>query len=478
MHGLRIPPCETGAIYRGSDGAVGTNPIDVAPAPRKPDHLAVASILLFGAAVPPLSPFEGVSRLRPGYTIMDGTETAYPMPDIQVEPSSDPSLQWAQIQPRLDRILIHAAEREGPLVLLFSGGVDSAILAARLRSITDREIVAVNYAFGDNDPEASLARVAAGRLGLTYLRIDADAAEDSPFSSPGTVYPTPFGDQSTDPTFRMANAVVRLGFPAGTLVIDGVGADGCFGLGLRLRQWDRVYGIPLIVRALAANLYRPAWFRASRLERTLRILARSSGLPPSAALIAQSPFAKSSFTTAPPSVFTELSDLLSDWVAGWAPESAHARAVAADLGLTCANVYAQKADPVLKRAGINVLHPFLEPDMVALALATVDDWSMLTPKAPLKWALSRYLPNEMVYRSKSGFIDTSLKPFADPQFRRALDEASRDGPIADIVSVKALAKAQKVLDSGRRLPPQTLNILWSAAFVSRWYRTAASVPSL
>jgi hypothetical protein len=58
-----------------------------------------------------------------------------------------------------------------------------------------------------------------------------------------------------------------------------------------------------------------------------------------------------------------------------------------------------------------MLYPFLENDMISMALRSTPHWQMEEPKAPLKQSLSRSIPRNMVYRPKSGFVDTKGEVF-------------------------------------------------------------------
>jgi len=69
----------------------------------------------------------------------------------------------------LDDSLVEVCPERNP-VLLFSGGVDSGLLAARVAALGWRDALLVNYSFGDADPESHMAEAMAKHLGLRFRR--------------------------------------------------------------------------------------------------------------------------------------------------------------------------------------------------------------------------------------------------------------------------------------------------------------------
>ena len=164
---------------------------------------------------------------------------------------------------------------------------------------------------------------------------------------------------------------------------------------------------------------------------------------------------------------------LNDWISGWMVGSLTQRVIAADLAMTCANIFAQKADPIFQQAGLNVFYPYLQKEVLCVALASIGHWRMDEPKAPLKQCLARFVPKDMVYRPKSGFVDPHGSVFYNHQFISFLREAvETNAPIVSMLHKKPLLKALDLLARKAPLPDQLLNCLWSITFLDRWYRTA------
>jgi len=469
---MRILPCETDGRYFDAHGRTSSRPADLAEPDAPVSDEALFSLLQFGAIVPPLAPWSGVQRMMPGYEY-HGTQPVGPLtpPPAHNISRAGPEQQADAVVEVLDRILLNQlGERDDPVVL-FSGGVDSGIVAARLRHLGYRHSVLVNYCFGDDDRESRLAEAMAAELGLQFVRILPARHTCACLAEPGLVYAHPFGDRSVIPTSDLALAVADRFAGEKRIVIDGTGADGAFGMCDKIRKWQRVERVPAMARKWASLGYGAAlWRMEGRAERVARICRRSTGMPLLSALLAINPLAGLLYRD---ETGHSVHSLLERWIGGWAGASFARQAVAGDLALICANTFAQKPKPILESAGHSVVYPFLDVEMVATALAAAERWQMHEPKAPLKRALARHVPGNMVYRPKSGFDGPGNDVFHAPEYIECLNAAAEpSGPIAHVIDKKRLNMACQLLSRGKSLPGQTLGLLWTIAFADRWYRTA------
>ena len=467
-----IPPCDTrGHFFDDSDRMVST-PCSLANENSQIDDEAVFSVLQFGAIIPPLSPWKGVHRLVPGFRY-HGTKMVCPVDLAKRKNIStlNAEQQADEIESLLDIILkTHIGEQRDP-VLLFSGGVDSGLIASRLAALGYRDSLLLNYSFGDNDTESKLAEAMANQLGLKFERVSGNRRPCSCLDDPGAIYPQPFGDHSTVPTSDLAYSVVERLSNQKRLILDGTGADGAFGMTAQIGSWERMSRIPQIAKKLAAFAYsKMLWYRTGRIEHVARILGRSTEMPLLSAILAQNPLAGTFYKK---DNRHSVDDLLERWIGGWAGDTSATRVVAADLALTCANTFAQKAQPILESGGHKLLYPFLEVEAVSMSLSSFPHWQMDEPKAPLKKSLARHVPHNMVFRPKSGFVDPRGKVFFDEEFIEHLrSKCEPTGPIAHMLEKKPILKSCGLLARSKPLPAQTLNLIWAVVFTDRWYRTA------
>ena len=451
----------TEAVFRDAAGRVSQNPNELVGANPAINLAGVCSVLQLGAIVPPWSPGVEIERLMPRGLLDAPTELAQ-KPVVDLDISSNMLVE------RIDAVL---APIEKP-VLLFSGGMDSGLLAARLAALGRDDAVLFHFSFGKCDAETRQAEAMARHFGLKLEICESSELDQlACLEEPGRIYPMPFADESTAAMFGLAGVVVERFGGEGVTVIDGTGADGAFGMGAKVRRWMKILKIPKAVRKMLGTPYGVgAWLRRGRLEYWPRLMERSCSISPLAACIAQNPLAGVLYSQ---DHSGEVCRTLDKWVRDEAGDDLMRGMVVADLGLTCANIFAQKGAPVLRGAGLTIAYPFLSDAVVELGLAVLEKDFSLMPKEILRMALKRQAPAELVDRQKSGFTDPAQSVFLSDGFLEILDAAMDDSaPIGDLLVKSNVARACRALRSGHLLAKQTMNCLWAIAFTDRWYRTA------
>lgn len=117
-------------------------------------------------------------------------------------------------------------------------------------------------------------------------------------------------------------------------------------------------------------------------------------------------------------------------------ESLHAELVATLAGMSIGGL--QRVDRVAAAHGIEARVPFLDLDVVELALALPPEWKLTTDERPAKWLLRRafdgWLPDEVLWRPKEQFGEGT-----------GMDDVLRDHYTAT-VSADDLAARADVLD--------------------------------
>lgn len=469
-----IQPCATHGIYVDSNGYTSSNLKNLTDLKLQVNDDAVLSVLQYGAIIPPLSPWLGIRRLLPGYKYF-GTDLVGPVELnklVKVSESSDLEYQADEVARLFDKILLRLIGDQKDPILMFSGGVDSGFLASRLAVLGYRDSLLLNYSFGERDEESRLAEAMAKRLNLKFERVSFKSNLCSCLKEPGSIYPQPFGDYSTVQALDLAYGVLHHSFGSKRLILDGTGADDAFGAFKIIDKWENVYKVPVLIRKIASSLYaKTLWHSEGSIEYYSRIFRRSLEMPMISAIWVQNPLEGIFYRR---NVSSLLDQLVVDWIGPWAGELQANRIVASDLALGCANVCAQKAIPILEAGGHTVSFPFLEKESVAMALAIASGtkWKMDEKKAPLKKSLARYIPREMVYRPKSGFTDPKQEVFYQKEFIEYLHSAVEStSPIGHLLIRKPILDACQFLENKKKLPCQTLNLLWAIVFTDRWYRT-------
>ena len=391
-----------------------------------------------------------------------------------IDPVTPRSLdeQIAILVSQLDELLIKCGE-QGPVVVLFSGGVDSGLIAARAAAVGLKETVLVNYSFGSTDGESSLAEQMAKHLGLKFVRIEDSGSGNEiaeVLNNAGRSYRYPFGDHSTMPTYALARAVTTQ-FSGGATVFDGTGADGAFGMFGKVRQWQRLYSIPIALRkagAMAYSLFR-LWEKNNKMEYYLRLLRRTSQFSFPLVTVAQNPLRGIGYRP-PSTALVELEASANNYLNCLPNAEPRAQIAAADLVWVCSPIFAQKTKSLFDGTALHIVYPFLLPPMVELALKA-RNWagSDEQPKWVLKAALARQVPADMVYRKKSGFVAPVEQKFKHRAFLEAFDKLlDSKSPLYGLVDQRFVQTIRQKLVDGNSLPSQTASFVWAAVFANSW----------
>lgn len=445
------------------------------------DVRAVFALLRYGAIPAPLTLYAQVARIPSGHAFrLSGTGEVdctplFRLSDLRRRNGGTPHPdQW--VSEALDATL---ARVPASTVLYFSGGVDSALLAARLHDLGRNDVRLVNYSFSPEDEESRLALRVAEHFGLEchQIRHDLGKVRDV-LERLGTDYSFPFGDLSAIPT----NILVHESLPfagASRAVLEGTGADGTHGLGADYRKWQWVYGIPRPLRRCADIAYRGLglWQSNSRVERAGRLLSRSAYLSVGHAFVAQNALQRVAYTT-PDEVQGELEGAVRTSIevmsAGTDPRD---QLSWLDLLWVCAGQMAPKSFDPLRARGIRPFYPFLQPSMVAVssALTWEEKCTAGEGKALLKRLLVRDVPHADVYRRKIGFTRPAHATFALASVQEYLHEVvlSRDNELLDYCRPEVVRRLVE-RSSRSSLGVGAYSFLWVLMFGSGWLRQTAA----
>lgn len=434
-----------------------------------PSLTAIQSLLVYGAVLPPLTPWQG--RLRGQVSDAYGSALATSREvfvDLRPTPASGDEMRSTATE-FLDAELTAAlASGRRPLVL-FSGGVDSALMAARLRVLGYDDTLLVHYQFNKHDDETPTARKMAKALGLELEVIERDDSGLSLLDQPGQTYPVPFGDLSALPTYELCAGLGRLVDPSEFVVFDGNGADGAFGLGGKISSLRKLVGLPSAALGVGSRAYAlHGWQMRGSWEYRMRVARRLSRLSPAGAVLAQN------------SLFDILyrAPDLAEIDAGWnrileqvVGRDLSDQVVLSDQAVTHPGTFAQKNLGPLEAQGFEVSYPFLTSDLVSLGLSHTAAFPATEAKAWMKQELAQHLPVELVYRPKRGFVEPEMTVFDTSEFQEHLEDALSGGVVNELLDLTNIRRMLNDTDRLGSLPHGHLNFLWVTIFTNRWFKT-------
>jgi asparagine synthetase B (glutamine-hydrolysing) len=443
---------------------------------------ALFALFQYGTIPAPLSLCDGVVRVPPGHVLKNRpgraliTLTPLPGPaDGSVRECAGTDSEVLLLQ-ALDTQLGQVPE---DAMLYFSGGVDSSLLASRLRRIGRSDITLVNFAFGAEDGEGRLAREIASHLRLRCEHILFDPGNVTALlERVGRDYSFPFGDDSTIPTNLLVHASIKALGP-GRTILEGTGADGGFGPVVRRPDlWQRLYAVPASVRRLLGASYR--WLRLWEHDpyvpkaRTLASLAhKSTCMQMEIAAVLSANALDGVAYCIPPDVREELGGVLGDPLRHWGKHlSLGERLALLDLIYVCAGRFAAKSFDPLRRAGMDPVYPFLEPALLRVSFRL--PWEEKTRgdegKVLLKRLLAREIPRELVYRRKSAFDAPLSSVLARPDVQAYFHDVvlSDWNPVLDFLEVGVVRHLIELCRESKPLELSARRFLWTILFLSVW----------
>jgi asparagine synthase (glutamine-hydrolysing) len=479
---VRVPFASPDQAYRWRSPTVSlfTNDLRLAVARQRLvlDPHGVYALLQYGAIPPPFTLFRGVERVLPGHearldsTLLTRLPQSAPLPVASASDDTE-----AALLARIDDVLLG---KRRPSAILFSGGVDSSLLALRIAAAGFKDVPLLNYAFGSDDPEAAHAARMATHLGMPLERIQpASEKAVSVLTRAAFEYSYPFGDYSTLPTNLLARATTAR-LPRGSEVVDGTGADGVFAVGWATQDVIRSRYEPLASLApwigkLAARFHAWSGLTVSdgRVASAARLIHRVTMMPPLlAAVISQNSLHGECFG-ARTETRTAVHDALMHMVTSLAPSTSLAdKATALDVALVCGGIFAAKDFDPLRHRGVDAVYPFLHPDVLGPSLAL--PWSTRCndgqPKAMLKRALARHVPADLVFRKKSGFRPRSHSAFSELDMRDFVHDCvlRRDSPLREFLNWKPVEHLYSRAFRAEPIHAKAYSLLWVLAFVGGW----------
>jgi asparagine synthase (glutamine-hydrolysing) len=357
---------------------------------------------------------KGVRKLPPGHRLsLDGSTlrvSRWWAPRVEVVRRGPE--EWAErLVHALGRAVRKRLMADVPLGAFLSGGLDSAVVAGLMAQSGPVKTFSIGFREPEWDESAGAAATAAHvRSEHRSFEVRPDAAEVLPLLV--RRFGEPFGDASAIPTYRMSKETSR----HVKVALSGDGGDELF-LGYRrydamrraatLRRW------PAPLLAAGALALRP--WRTNYGERVRRILdgAKSPLGEVYAGLV--------SVFTPPMRRALGLGEPVEDLVSGPFAERAGGAAESAawaDLHTYLPNDILVKVDIASMACGLEVRCPFLDAEVVDLALSMPEDVRM--GKAVVRRAFRGLLPPGALAAPKRGFgvplsawLRGELKPLLD-----------------------------------------------------------------
>lgn len=443
--------------------------------PAEIDAAAIAGYLGSGYARVPGSPFAGVHKVAPGELVTLDERGVHRHTYWQC-PIGDLAKKKPAIE-AFDEIFRQAVYRQSDVDVdygvLLSGGVDSALLTAVVRSVRpDNHPVTYGIRFAENSfDESEQAAAVAELLDCRFVPVTV-SAQDVPGTLRDLIATT--GELLADPAWVPLSLVARRAAQDVRLVLGGEGADELFGgyptyLGARFAGYYA--GLPSPLRAALRSLIErlpvndkkvtvsfllKRFVQGQELDALARHLLWTSNIQPE--LLHR-------LRVSPPA-----------WHADKGTRPVLDEVQRYDFEQTLPEALMAKADRGGMRHALEVRAPFLDQSVIEFAAALPLSARVrgLTTKAFLKQYALTYLPRSVVHRRKRGLS----VPLASWLRGPLLDwtESRLSGPFLALAGVDGAAALQ-LLDEHRARTRDHSRALWTLIVLSEWMEWAtAPVP--
>lgn len=415
VHPLYFGPTGSGVAFATKAGALAANP-DV---PREIDPQSIFDYVYFHVVPAPRSIFRGVERLEPGaYALARGGEartTRYWTPSYQDENSASEAELAEEYRSRIRKAVRSClSSAPGKVGAFLSGGTDSSTIVGVLRELTGEAPHAYSIGFAiERYDESRYARIAAAHFGADhheYLVTPRDVERALPRIA--AAYDEPFGNSSAVASYYCAEQARSDG--VGTL-LGGDGGDEIFAGNERYAKqaaFDYYLRMPLalrrfvlepMLRVLPGNGFAPlrkarSYVRQAKtpLPDRLEEYNLITRLTPAAV------FAPEFLASTRPE---EPLELLRRSFAEAETRSNLNRLLYLDRKFTLADNDLRKVGGTCDLAGVDVLYPFLDRDLVDFANRVPPGLKLKGRKLRyfFKRASDGFLPDAILKKRKHGF---------------------------------------------------------------------------
>ena len=430
---------------------------------RKVSPEALDAYMAWGYIPDSHSILSGVEKLAAGHFLLLelGKAPRPPQRWYQIDFSQREKGSEADLSAHLVHLLRDAVQSrmvsDVPLGAFLSGGVDSSSVVALMSEASAEPVRTCSIGFDVADlDETGYARQVAGRFGTDH---EARIVGQDDFGAVGqlaAMFDEPFADASALPTWR----VCQLAREKVTVALSGDGADEAFG-GYRRqvfhRHEERMRAmLPVSLRKNVFGSLGSAWPQADwaprplRAKSTLLSLAGSGEEGYARALSVTDPAQRAALYSADfvarLGSFRAEDELIR--VMQQAPaRSGLDRAQYADLTFWLPGDILTKVDRTSMAVSLEAREPLLDHRLVEFAARLPEKLRVKgrTGKYLLKKSMERYLPDDILYRPKQGFVTPIAQwlrgPLAGEARRIAASSVLSDGGWFDTGQIARMAEA-------------------------------------
>lgn len=399
---------------------------------READPLAVEDYLAWGYVPDTRSILKGVQKLAAGHSLLLRHGAEIPRPaqwwDISFAERHKGKAQdlEAELLHHLREAVTSRMVADVPLGAFLSGGVDSSSVVALMAEASGRPVQTCSIGFDVKGlDESGYAKAIADRFGTDHRSRIVSPDDFEAADAIAAMFDEPFADASALPTWRVS----QLARETVTVALSGDGADEAFAGYRRQRfQWNedkaRAF-LPQSVRGPLFGALGSIWPKADwaprplRAKSTFQSLAQSSEEGYARALSVTPPELRDALYT--PDFLALRGDYRAEQPLVALMNDAPARsgldkAQYADLKFWLPGDILTKVDRASMAVSLEAREPLLDHRLIEFAAGLPENMRIkgVQGKWLMKQAMRRYLPDDVLFRPKQGFVTPIAQWFRGP----------------------------------------------------------------
>ncbi len=442
------------------------------------DEMAVFALWEYEDIPAPLTISMTVRRVPPGHLLAVGAAGARPVLQaaFQWSPRTSKGRDAADLVEELRQTLDSTLARVPvPAALAFSGGVDSALLAARLAALGRTETTLLNFSDSPNDTCAPKVPLIAAHLGLPCTRVPwQPSAVGEILANLARDYTLPFGDSATLPSMLLVQAF-RHSAERPEALIEGTGTGSLHAVSKQYVRWHNIARVPRPARWLLARAERAAggWRHDSRLSRTPGMMERSLRIPFPRLSVGGHDSLDGISYSCPPSVHDSIQGIIQHYFDALVQDldTLSQRSLWCIIQNNAGRSTSKFFDP-LRRHGHRLVSPYLEPASVRLGMSLTHAERLQDGeyKALIKRLLAQSVPQEWAFQPNNVFRLPFRETYSNPSLRSFLEEVvlSPQNPLLAFCHTDTVREMAHRAETGLPLSLGARVFLWVLVFTSAW----------
>ncbi len=446
----------------------------------KMNEKSIYSIIKYNAPPTPLTIIEDIFVVPPSYYLEFNLPNAQPKiaPYFQFKFEGKEKSNLGRVEKILESTASILSKMNSTMLL--SGGVDSTLLACKMRDQSNNNGLAYFISYGKDDDELKYAKEAAiaSNYRLNTFNMEERELYDT-IKEIGKLSSQPFNDDSFIPTYYLMKQINKNNNER--IIVDCTGADGCFGDYLLYvkNRWKNAYMLPSVIKRVLSYIYSNTdiWLNTDKVGAIFSFISTLNDRELSICPYISTPNNRIFLRNI--KYDTEVDHFLMELVhnlnVGTGNNIFEENVTILHLAHTCGSVSSHKAYLMDDLTNLKTIYPYLWKDM--LEEQGNLSWSLKVKdgiiKYPLKKMLENYMPHSFIYRRKTGFT---------PEFSKAYESV----PVYKLLTEVDLPKFNNLIDrsrydkclkyiSNRQKPNMEQsyplnNFIWSLIYTDQWIK--------